>query len=339
VRIRASVTWLTVVLEASACTKASEAPPIEASDAGGDARLPVLSLDRLSGTGLYTEGDPAAGLAPEVLEYTPRFAQWNDGASPRRFLWLPLDAPIDATDPDHWTVPIGTRVWQELSRAERPIETRFMQKLDTGDWRFLTYHWMEPDDAVAVEGGLRDASGTGHDIPHLVDCGSCHDNVPDRLLGIGSIQLAHDGAGLTLAALTSSGRLSPPTPDPAELPGDATARAALGYLHANCGSCHNPSSVEYQSVDLELWLPVSRLGSITDTPAYRTSVGVRRQGLGAGSALPELRIAPGDPTESALYHRMSSRDPNVQMPPVGTKLVDTAALGAVAAWIGTLTPP
>src|SRR5690606_15047825 len=115
-------------------------------------------------------------------------------------------------------------------------------------------------------------------------------------------------------ALAASGRLAPAL-DPPELPGDDVARAALGYLHANCGSCHNPESVEYRSVDLELWLSVGALSSLSETPAYRTAVGVRRQGLGAASELPELRIAPGDPTRSALYHRMASRDPNVQMPP------------------------
>lgn len=214
-----------------------------------------------------------------------------------------------------------------------------MEKIAPGEWRFMTYHWAKPDDATAIERGLSDASGTGHDIPHLVDCGSCHDNVPDRLLGVGAIQLDHDDAGLSLSTLASSGRLIPAPAAGGELPGDAMAHAALGYLHANCGSCHNRHSIEYRSVDLELWLSLSALGSVDDTAAYRTAVGIPRQGLGAGSPLPELRIAPGDPTRSALYHRMASREPNVQMPPVGTRLVDTAGLQAVGAWISALVAP
>jgi hypothetical protein len=339
VQPRARPARLALALAISSCSEASPALPIESSDAGSDAHLLSTSLDRLSDTGLYATGNPAAGLSPGVLEYTPRFAQWVDGASHRRFLWLPPGAPIDASDPDHWTQPVGTRAWQELSRNGRAVETRFMQKVASDEWRFMTYHWAEPDDATLIERGLTNASGTGHDIPHLVDCGSCHDNVPDRLLGIGTLQLAHGDAGLSLSTLVSSDKLSPAPAAPAELPGDAVTRAALGYLHANCGSCHNPSSVEYRSVDLELWLSVSALRSVAETPAHRTAVGVARQGLGAGSPLPELRIAPGDPTRSALYHRMASRDPNVQMPPVGTKQVDTTALDAVGAWIAALVPP
>ncbi|MEO8185318.1 MAG: hypothetical protein ABI895_41450, partial [Deltaproteobacteria bacterium] len=108
---------------------------------------------------------------------------------------------------------------------------------------------------------------------------------------------------------------------------------ALGYLHANCGTCHNPRSVEFRSVDLELWLPAAALESVEATPAYRTAAGVRRQRLGAGSVLPDLRIAAGEPEQSALYQRMATRDPNVQMPPLGTTLVDVKGLEVVGEWI------
>jgi hypothetical protein len=297
-----------------------------------------LSWDRLSGTGLYAGGDVSAGLAPDVAEYSPRFQQWQDGATARRFLWLPPAASIDIADPDHWTYPVGTRAWQELSRDGRRIETRFMQKLGADDWRYLTFHWTTDADAVSIEGGLMDASGTPHDIPHLVDCGSCHDNAPDRLLGVSLLQLEHEDSGLDLDRLAADGRLGSPPEQRPELPGDATAVAALGYLHANCGCCHNPHSVEFRSVDLELWLPATPVASLEQTPVYRTAVGVERQGLGAGTRLPTLRIAPGAPEESAVYQRMASRDPNVQMPPIGTQSVDESGLASVAEWIRSVPP-
>jgi mono/diheme cytochrome c family protein len=261
-----------------------------------------------------------------------------DGATSRRFLWLPPAATIDTSVADHWTMPVGTRAWQELSRNGVRVETRFMQKVATDDWRYMTYHWTTDVDGVAVERGLVDAGGTGHDIPHLVDCGSCHDNVPDRMLGVSLLQLDHDGSGLNLKRLASSGRLSSMPEEHPALPSDPATRAALGYLHANCGSCHNPNSVEYRSVDLELWLPVTAVASLEQTPVYRTAVGVERQGLGAGTALPALRIAPGAPEASALYQRMASRDPNVQMPPIGTRVVDASGLATVAEWILSLAP-
>jgi hypothetical protein len=325
-----------------ACSDGSPPRPLGGVDAGGSgeppAVLPEAGLDRLSGTGLYAAGDASAGLAPGVLEYAPRFTQWVDGAATRRFLWLPAGTTLDTSDADHWVYPTGTRAWQELSRNGERVETRFMQKLGPDDWSFHTYHWAERDDAVALDNGLRDASGTGHEILPLVDCGSCHDNVPDRLLGVTSIQLDHAAAGLSLERLSSEGRLSTPLPGAVQLPGDTATQEALGYLHANCGSCHNPRSVEYRSVDLELWLSLAALASLEDTPAYRTAVGVPRRGLGAASALPSLRIAPGDPNESTVYQRMASRDPNVQMPPIGTTVVDSVGLARVAAWISGLTP-
>jgi hypothetical protein len=335
---------MTLLLSLWACAETSPQSPLEAVDAGFDSQqpvapLPVERLERLSGTGLYAGDNAAAGLSPGVLEYSPRFEQWVDGAALRRFVWLPPAATIDSSDPDHWLYPTGTRAWQELTRAGVRVETRFMEKLGPRDWRFRTYYWAEQDEALAVDNGLSDAGGTGHDIPHLVDCGSCHENVSDGLLGFTALELDHDAAGSSLEGLLSSGRLSTPLATATALPGDEVTQAALGYLHANCGSCHNPNSVEYRSVDLELWLSLDALGSLEDTPVYRTAVGIPRRGLGAASALPRLRIAPGNPDESAVVRRMASRDPNVQMPPIATKLVDADALEHVASWIRGLTPP
>jgi hypothetical protein len=336
---RATISQAIALLWALACAPASSANAIGSGDGGVDSGRPSSAppanpSDRLSGSGLYAQNGPAQGPAPGVLEYAPRFGQWLDGAALRHFLWLPPGAVIDTSDADDWSYPSGTRAWQELARDGVKIETRFMEKLGPDDWRFMTYHWETDDDAIAVESGLTNADGSGHDIPHLVDCGSCHDNVSDRLLGVSSIQIADS----LLDQLTRAGRLSSAPAAGMELPGDATTRAALGYLHSNCGSCHNPRSIEYRSVDLELWLPVAALGSVEDTPVYRTAVDVPRRGLGAASALPALRVAPGSPSDSALYQRMASRDALVQMPPLGTKLVDTVAIENVAAWISGLGP-
>jgi hypothetical protein len=258
-----------------------------------------------------------------------------DGAELRRFIWLPPGSVIDTADTDYWIYPVGTRAWQELTRVGLRVETRFIEKRAAGSWSFMTYRWQDDDEALAVVSGFSDVRGTGHEIPHLVDCGTCHGNVPDRLLGVTALQLDHAGAGLPLEELARQGLLSARLP-PLALPGDAPTQAALGYLHANCGSCHNPRSVEYRSVDIELWLSANALGALEETPAYRTTVGVRRQALGAGSALPPLRISAGNPAASAVYARMASRDPNVQMPPLGTLLVDAEGLEKIGAWIGSL---
>ena len=49
-----------------------------------------------------------------------------------------------------------------------------------------------------------------------------------------------------------------------------------------------------------------------------------------------FRVAAHDLDHSAVLVRMQSRDTLVQMPPIATKHVDTAAVDAVTAWIGEL---
>jgi hypothetical protein len=107
-------------------------------------------------------------------------------------------------------------------------------------------------------------------------------------------------------------------------------RAALGYLHANCSGCHNGRG------------PLARLGLSLEyrfgqapaaTPAAIATA------LGAESRFrlrpdrPAQRIAPGAPDASLLVARLASRNPLLQMPPLGTHVVDSSANELIAAWI------
>jgi hypothetical protein len=143
------------------------------------------------------------------------------------------------------------------------------------------------------------------------------------------------------------------------VPGSPAAQAALGYLHANCGMCHNQLSKVYiQKVQMDLWLHAGELGSVEQTSTYLTAVDQAIQGdishvVGADGG-PGMRIAPGDPEGSAIYELMNKRDmtlvpdagaadggvaPTSQMPPVGTELVDPDGLAKVSAWIDELAQP
>jgi hypothetical protein len=65
-----------------------------------------------------------------------------------------------------------------------------------------------------------------------------------------------------------------------------------------------------------------------------TTVGrpVRKTAPGqAAEAL--LRIAPGRPQRSSILDRVSSRYPALQMPPLGTVLVDYEAVALLKKWI------
>src|SRR5262245_45194627 len=71
--------------------------------------------ERLSATGLFA-AQPAESLAPGVRSFRPRFELWSDGASKRRWIWLPPGTQIDTSDMDAWQLPVGTKLWKEFTR-------------------------------------------------------------------------------------------------------------------------------------------------------------------------------------------------------------------------------
>jgi hypothetical protein len=110
-----------------------------------------------------------------------------------------------------------------------------------------------------------------------------------------------------------------------------TERAALGYLHANCGHCHNRSGV---GVPLRLTLAQSAAqpqASRAETLASLVGVAGRFR----TPAWPEAAhlIEPGQPARSTLALRMHSRDARLQMPPLGTDIADDEGLRLVERWI------
>jgi hypothetical protein len=291
----------------------------------------------LSEMGLYRDLTEDETLADGLVEYQPRFELWSDGALKRRFLRIPAGERIDTSDLDHWMFPAGTQAFKEFWRDGVRLETRVLQKLQDGSWFAMAYAWNAAQtDAEAVPSGVPNALGTEHDIPNQVMCGECHDEMPDRLLGVGALQLSHDLGGFALGDLIAEERLSHPPAQPLELPGDEAAHAALGYLHANCGNCHNPRARVYSTVQLDLWLLAESLTTVETTTTYQSTVGVAFQGVPPTPDTPALRISPGYPEDSALYFRMSQREPLVQMPPLGTEAVDEDGQAQLAAWIATL---
>jgi hypothetical protein len=311
-------------------------------DAGNDevdaGPPPFVKPEKLSETGLYT--DIVTGeLAPGVMAYRPAHELWSDGATKRRFLWLPEGAQIDTTDMDSWVFPVGTKVWKEFTRGGVRVETRLLQKIGQDEWFMMPFVWTDDaSDALATPDGLADARGTEHDVPRRRDCGECHNSMPDKLLGVSAIQLAHDYEGLNLARLAD--RLSAPPAGSFTLPGDAAQQAALGYMHANCGHCHNDlgTSPAYRDVDLVLWLRTGGLGAVEDTLSYQTTVGKDISSINSPDDSPALRIKPGDPEQSALIFRMMlDTSEGSHMPPIASEVIDEASgVAAVRAFINGL---
>jgi hypothetical protein len=127
-----------------------------------------------------------------------------------------------------------------------------------------------------------------------------------------------------------------------QIPGDATARAALGYMHANCGHCHNPKAKD-ASLGLQLWQLTTQLGNVTDTGAHRTSVNAETQSPESPVGEPELRVVPGDLEQSALYWRLTQPpiypqmpEGGAHMPLIGSELTDPRAVELIGQWISSM---
>lgn len=322
-------------LDAGAGSDAGIVPLMDAGhDAGHDASMPLP--EALSETGLYMTGSTST-LAAGVMPYEPSYVLWSDGADKQRYLYLPPGTQIDTSDMDRWKFPVGTKVWKEFSLGGKRLETRLLWKNSETGWFQMAFVWNDDGtDATAAPRGAIDVGGTTHDVPARNRCSDCHDGAGDKLLGVSAIQLSHDRPEVNLKQLANDGRLSAAPNGDFRLPADDTW-SALGYLHANCGNCHNPNSVVWDKVDLDLWLRTAELGDATHTQSYLTTVSVALTDFsGDGDAGVTNRIQPGDAVHSGLILRMTTRGNDNAMPPIASEVVDDDGVALVSKWIDAL---
>ena len=272
---------------------------------------------RLQDTGLYAAD---GHLATGVLEFSPQYPLWTDGAAKRRWISLPPGSVIDASDADAWRFPPGTRAWKEFSSGRR-LETRMIERAADGRWRYAAYVWnaagtealLAPPEGVTLS-GVPGMPGGRYRVPSREDCVACHEAAPARLLGFSTLQLSPDRdplapratpapAGSLLPDLAARGWLS-------GLPADLVAvapridgrtpeeRAALGWLHGNCGHCHNNRG------------PLASLGLLLARPS---------DGARPAHALPV----------ALMLGRLRSTNPFTRMPPAGVQVADHEAIALV----------
>ena len=223
--------------------------------------------------------------------FTPSYPLWSDGASKRRWIALPPGVGIDRTQPDAWDFPPGTRLWKEFGFG-RAVETRLLERLADGRWRYATYIWNAEGTraTLAPEGGIEldvpDAPGGKYAVPSRNDCVACHEGPAVPVLGYSAVQI-----GATIEAPTEE------------------ARAALGYLHGNCGHCHNDSALA--GVGLHL----------------AQEAGNPRRGY-------ERTLASIDADRAReILRRFGSDNRYIRMPPVGVRVPDALGGEPVVRWI------
>jgi hypothetical protein len=313
-------------------------------DAPIDAKDPNNPLT-LADTGLCLDAS-CSQISTDVLAYEPQFELWSDGATKRRWIYLPPGTKINTADMDFWEFPVGTKLWKEFTRDNIRVETRLIMRIgNTGnnsDWFYVPYVWNTAQDATTAQPmGVQNANGTQHDVPSRFDCRGCHDNLkPTRILGFGAIQLDWDNpdaAQLDLKELVTRDLLTNPPTAPStptepyfKLPGTVNEPPALGYLHANCGHCHNPTSGNYGATPMELRLTVGTLGQLSTTPAYMTAVNCNTNV--SGTTATKIIVA-GQPDNSAMIERFESTNMSLHMPQKGSEITDPTGQTTLRTWI------
>ena len=305
----------------------------------------------LEETGLYADfGTLQIGSAH--LAFAPQYPLWSDGAAKRRWISLPPGTAIDGSDPEAWVFPVGTRFWKEFSFNGVRVETRYLERRADGQWLYAAYTWSADGreaqlvPARGKRGAYLLAGGRSHTIPGVTDCKACHQGGPSEVLGFSTLQLSPErdaGAphaelqpephvdlaylvdrgllvGLPKALLDAPPRIAAET---------STERAALGYMHGNCGHCHNERG-PLQNIALFLrhdtgTAPEPALASTAGQPVRKPAPGQSPDAV--------LRVEPGHPERSGLMQRVSSRYSALQMPPLGTELIDDEAVRLLYRWI------
>jgi hypothetical protein len=322
---------------------------------GAGLRAAPAIPERLSDTGLFLAG--TTSVDPANRPFSPQYPLWTDGARKSRWIQLPPGARIDATDLDNWSFPPGTRLWKEFAFGGRRVETRLLWRTNSGAWAYATYVWndAQTDAILAPADGLRGVAevedGKRHSIPSRDDCRACHENGRTPVLGFTALQLSDDrdaaapnaeppaGGMLTLRRLLDERLLDPARPElastPPRIPGDSSTRAALGYLTANCGHCHNEES-SLATVRMPLRMPAYPSDAHVDATVKTLLAHTTKWDLPHAAPGTTRAVAAGAPGLSALFVRMQSRRPSSQMPPLGTVVPDREALKLVAGWIQSL---
>jgi hypothetical protein len=342
--VATSALWLAVAVQAS-----RPEPAASLSD-------PVQPPPRLSDTGLYRKDQPGA-IDPGNRPFAPQYPLWSDGLTKRRWIQLPPNAAIDASDEHAWKFPVGTRFWKEFSRGDRKVETRFLWKASRTGWVFASYVWNEtgteallaPHDGVFSD--IEVAPGRRHFIPSRTDCAACHGSPTAAApLGFNALQLSSDrdpnaihGEALQPGMLTletlardrtlTSLRAELLTSPPRIRTNSAATRTVLGYLAANCSMCHNGRG------EIAALGPVIRHRDLLEDgdAVARTFLNQTTRwqlpGTPDGSS---VLVHPGIPENSAVLARMRSRSPSSQMPPLGTVVRDQAAVDRITRWIASI---
>ena len=317
---------------------------------GSPGNFPTL----LSQTGCVDTSTPNQPQPmPGVIPYEVNVPFWSDGADKERYLAIPDGTTMSIESNGHWQLPIGSVLVKNIRIGTQLVETRLLMRHSDGGWGGYAYEWNAAGtDATLVDGSKTvDVNGQTWVIPSRAECMKCHTNVAGISLGTETVQLNRDKVYATtgrtanqIDTFNAIGMIDPPLaasasslglpamPNPYDQMADDHFRARA-WLHTNCAYCHQPSGPTPVNMDMRYATAGADMNVCDVIPI---------EDLGLGSAA--RRIAPGNPANSVLMVRIQDRDPlaHIMMPPLGSTLVDTAAVNLLDAWItgmGNTCPP
>jgi hypothetical protein len=300
------------------------------SGCGFAVSAPPTSLSQTGCFSLVTPKQPVPH--PGLVPYDIVSPLWSDGALKRRWIGLPDGQSMTLSSNGSWAAPVGSIIVKQFDiettpgnpATRRPIETRYLINDATAGWQGFSYRWntagtdatLQPaDSAQTVTWYLDDGTPHPHQYPSRQHCLSCHYPAMGPMLGLRPEQLQrwmdYDGVIApqlpTLAALgVGPDSSAQPLVSPHE-PSETWEHRMRGYMAANCQHCHNPQYISIK--DLRYTTPLSQ------------------------TRLCEV-IVPGDPANSIVYQKVSSRP---GMPALGTVVVDPLAVQLLGNWISGMT--
>ncbi len=321
---------------------------------------------RLSDTGVFTNLTTLTP-SPGMIPVAPASPLWSDNASKHRWMVIPNDGvrnepseKIVFSENDPWSFPIGSVFVKHfelpVSAADPSsvyrLETRFLVHSEDGYYAF-TYKWNdEGTEAFLANAGssatIQVANEQGNQVaqvwqfPSQAACMDCHQSASGRVLGLKTRSLnwtygySDHPAQNQLAYLNATGVFTESL-DLSTLASFVTAKGlsdasssvehrVRSYIDMNCSHCHMPGAVAGRATfDARLTTPLN-LAKLINESHKADDVGL------VGSKL----IKPGDAANSVFAYRDKSRDPLVQMPPLGTTVVDNQYVSLLTSWINGL---
>lgn len=314
------------------------------ADTGGPGQGPPALLSQ---TGCF-EADastPVSALVP----FEPSAQLFSDGATKRRWLALPDGATIATAADGAFQFPAGSVLVKEFSVAGARVETRFFVHQTDGRWAGYSYKWRADQtdaDLVGPDGTTAPVAQQTWTFPGRAQCSQCHTTVAGTSLGTELAQLNHAITypatartanqldtlwALGMLDIPATGARASALPSLANIADDSRSieDRARGYLHINCANCHRPSGPTFTPLDLRFETSLHDAGICDQRPTIDD----------LAALIPsEPRIfAPGAPDRSVLWHRLTTTDAGIRMPPIARTLTDTTASSLIASWITATT--